>query len=768
MTIVDNIAWHSGIAFTALEPDFIDKIYERVPADDYRRKSLIPVVFKLLEIFLRVTAQQLCLSDVITDRFKVISIHFVGALHSDRFATASFKSRVTYHQTWKHMLCLLEAEYDVQIDIPAPTEVKFWTWKLCECVKTFNGLALNAQAIRDLTIWIVANANGELRQLHLAKLRDTLGQLFADSYYEVADTYFSGSAGTAVDHINRIADFLAEYPGVTAESLNDELFSISLWENFIRKYISDRIETARIDVITIAWTHDAVDFLFNHLFQSGLATKPSSFPSLPRKKLTKHPRNIFEGENGILYFSKLLTLIPLELTDDEAVQILFKQIRESIRLIDLWAETKRTKIYASYQQRKKWELTGDSRHVLFGNPKLTARENPQRLENISAMLAYWGGYTTREENSSIATFFDSDLKIIARQLGFPTSESLLPFAAILVHEHPDIGQSSLEQLEIFDENHKLTEYFQDDSGWILRCYKKRKGVVYAEKEVPLTPRAKKVIDEILEITDAPRQYMRKHNIPGWRHLFITTGSGFGVPKKLGDFSTDTSDPLRVQNLEREFIDFCRLSAEQAKTLGKTFSLPALRSSLGVLEYIETCSGQRMSDKLGHESYEYRLISHYLPDAIRTFFRTRYVRIMQTGIVVEAMKGSPYLLRASGFSTMAELNRFLNAHVLQFARNRPIKQGLILGDRIQSSEEVEFNRIVFTVSVEVLTVYASIEAAIRQTDREPSGIANYWRAIGGRLISYIEEKRDAEPEHGIMLDTARRQANPKLVEATLYD
>ncbi|WVV47951.1 hypothetical protein THH46_30435 [Pseudomonas sp. NA13] len=72
----------------------------------------------------------------------------------------------------------------------------------------------------------------------------------------------------------------------------------------------------------------------------------------------------------------------------------------------------------------------------------------------------------------------------------------------------------------------------------------------------------------------------------------------------------------------------------------------------------------MSEALGHKSFDPSLLARYLPAPIWDFFQDRWIRIFQAGIIIEAMDGSPYKLKASGFDTLEQVEEFLLNHSIQ--------------------------------------------------------------------------------------------------------
>lgn len=330
--------------------------------------------------------------------------------------------------------------------------------------------------------------------------------------------------------------------------------------------------------------------------------------------------------------------------------------------------------------------------------------------------------------------------------------------AILVHEHPEITPSFLEKLELFDSHGKLKCLVTEDFGYSLVGVKMRKGPQLAEQHIALSSRAAEIVLQVIAITEAPRKYLKERNSKDWRYLFLSTGLGFGTPARIIKIYQNVSDPQQLNAFAAKISLHANIEPAEATDLASRFSLPALRATMGVLDYVENCSGPKMAAKLGHAEYNERLLARYLPAAIRAFLQSRYIRIMQTGMIVEAMKGSVHLLEAASFSTNEELNAFLSNHAVSFPSNRPSERLLQLDSDIEVENDESLERVIFEINLAVLTIYTSLEKAFQDHPELTNSTARYWNLIGTKLMSFIEEKKDSEPAHMEMLIEARSRAN----------
>ncbi len=210
-------------------------------------------------------------------------------------------------------------------------------------------------------------------------------------------------------------------------------------------------------------------------------------------------------------------------------------------------------------------------------------------------------------------------------------------------------------------------------------------------------------------------------------------------------------------MEREFkfdLENMGMPDHVGDRLSRVFTLTRLRGSVAVAEYLKTTSVARMAKSLGHKEYKKNLIDHYLPEPIRQFFEERWVRIFQSGIICEAMKGSPFMLEASGFESMVEVDTFLRNHVISFPK---------IVDRQPHTIEEKKGEVIFGLNDEVLRLMVSIA----QYDNQKLGImtelAQYWSKVANKLINFIKSDACKRPDIKAMLERVNTIVEPKDVK-----
>lgn len=468
------------------------------------------------------------------------------------------------------------------------------------------------------------------------------------------------------------------------------------------------------------------------------------------------------GEDGVIVHEKLITPIPLHLTDEEAIEIIFSRIRTDISIVKSWALEQSSKIINSVRQRK--ELAKSGIPIDSGMSRKTiAQVGPK---NICATFERDG--FQREVEYVLTRFGHDSFKKIADLLGLPTAYSLHPYQFLLVSEHPEITPGFFHKFQLQDDNEDYIGYVKSDSGAKLIGYKDRKGKKLSEQVIELTPDSQRWIEEIIEITAPLRDALRKMGNPIWKELFITCGQGFSPPASAslpawGRSTLESKAALR-ESLKEQFSPYEKMMPCETLSFLERVSLTTLRASCGVEVYLRSKNVTEMAKALGHASYNTKLLKRYLPDAILSFFQTRWIRIFQRSIICEAMKDSPYLLEATCFESMDELHSFLKNHALKdiphHLRNPENKRH---DEKLPSQD----SRVYISIDVGIMTALLSLEAAVKDADNKQQicGKAKYWAEVSKTVSKEIERGHDTLlKEH---LSTAKAHCNPSLMEKVIY-
>ncbi|MFH1601254.1 MAG: hypothetical protein ABIH12_13505 [Pseudomonadota bacterium] len=591
-----------------------------------------------------------------------------------------------------------------------------------------------------------------------------LGKDFTQRCADALDTWLAGKRVSSIKAFVEFSNFVGSYKGeLSAEKFQDRYWSGEFFNKFAHHYFKEM--KARGNVVrhaARAWTSTFVQQV-KLLVADGAIAAPE--PPVPVARagivVTGAETNVRKSASGTLFKVNCLTDIPLQISDSEAKEILFKDIEDDFAAVLTWAEIEACDLWKRHVDAHALAERGTARSestrgVHTGVLWLTDVANPDWLANCAATYKLHGHSSARQ---AVLFYGSVGVSEVAYALGVPTIGSLLPHGALLVANHPEITSAFLETLELYDRNGRITGFVEADSGKYLIGYKRRRGDQRAEQRVLLNSRTAQIVDQIIELTKPLRTFLKRDGNDLWRYLFLNTGSMATAPKRV-DFSNQSSAIQRWgrAGLTNGLMARAAIAAEVAESLAKRFSLRSLRGSSALRVYIRTGSAQKMSEALGHEIYRPKLLDHYLPPAIQAFFRDRWIRLFQAGMICEALKESRFLLEASGFASMAELDEFLSNHAIRIVPSHllaPTTQPRKGGGKEDRKE------VVFGVSDGILTALISIQKAVETSSSNANGRAVYWAAISQRLVAYIRTLVD-RPDLVSCLEAAESHADASLV------
>lgn len=723
-------------------------------------------LLKLMECYLSITNECLEVRHLNDASFQRLCENFVGALNSEVFVRLSAQQRYNYSRTFIHGINSSPniTRLDVPLSSIGPTE------NIAALKLRFEQIKFDEEQVWLWGGWPSTNRVGRKTWFRLYPVYQRLGREFTQRLYEISDSYYSGRRASRVVGLSELARFIGQYSQeLDASQFRNANFVGIFLREFFSFYIQDGINSkVQIDTLVTNWRNEFLFFAQDYLIKSGLFAEP--FGALPQPtpvRNKEHKTHIANTADGVKVKTKLLTHIPLHLTDIEAIELLFKRIQHDINIVTSWAENQISYTWQRLQRRKSLGKTGRVRHIgsiggrdSRGMRYLVNRDNPKHLANAAASFRYYG-YVTKDD-VPVQNIFPQPLAVTARELALPTVRSLLPFLALLVVKHPILTPSFLENLELYDRNGRRTGLVKSDAGYKLCGFKFRKGPQTAQQFISLTPQTAYLVLQIIALTAPLRRYLKMKGDDSWRYLLLTSGSAFGYPARIKRIASDTSIAHRVEQTAMELSPLMSGNYDQALALARKMSLPALRASVGVLTYIETKSLNKMAEVLGHEDCSTRLLARYLPPAILEFFQERWIRIFQTGLIVEALKDSPFLLEASSFSTLRELDQFMKVHVLKLPLASPPETSLTA-----PQSPSKYSEIAIGINPSILTCLIDIQTAVKNATEPVSGLAKYWAAMTGAIINYIEGDQSGRDDLKEHLATARTNSNPGAILPLIY-
>ena len=652
---------------------------------------------------------------------------------------------------------------EVKPYIPFTVNRSLWRPEFVELTNHLQLGSFDPTAVEFWKGWDATNAAGRRSYLSLWRFWRKFGPEKTRELHAAIRQYQSTTRGWGINSIvSEFTEFVYHIDGIALNDSSDVGRSITdfFHEHFHKKHRSGK----KISNLILDWRRFA-QFLNNHVLGKSWASAVPAVPQPPIKRQDGSRSGIRRTEGGSVVKVTLLTQIPLHVTDSKALDLLFVQIEREVDAVHSWAKYEVAKARLRMDNRISIAPTGTvmelaAAGINTGARYRLSRECPEHLAHAAA---------TFEQNKfnhlltpyAANRFYPQPTSKTAWDLGLPTPQLLLAYATLLVRQHPKITPAFLSELSLFDESGKQVGLVKLDAGWYLRGLKRRRGVNLAEQEILLTPSSLQVVLDLIELTRPLRTWMREQGDPEWRHLFLCVASmGCSPSKWSADHEASRNNEWlsqRFQKLAASNVDdpsIAWLSDPTASLeFAQRFSLRRLRASAGVLVYLETGSVEAMAAALGHAKWSPQLLDRYLPRPVQEFFVDRWIRLFQNGLLCEALKESPFILEVTDFTTMEELDEFLEHHALKKIPHHLENPGFS-----KMQEKQGHSSVLFGIEPGILAVLMSLEVAVRTSIRPVCGRAVRWARISQRLVRHLEVQTE-QPEFHAILAKARRQIDP---------
>lgn len=522
---------------------------------------------------------------------------------------------------------------------------------------------------------------------------------------------------------NELIIYMKKEKNIT-EIISDSFLFKKFMLNFCKHYFNEKQKNNRDLTASILSWNKFVDF-FNYIFiESGSFIKPDGgLPKAPNINKPLFKNNIKEA-GGTQYKKKLITDIPLEITDDEALKLLFNKINQDVDIVNIWANEKIDDLYQRALKEKN-----------FTYEILGSKEN------------FYSNFNYKE--NIVNTLYE---------YGIPTKTDLEPFMYMLVNEHPEITESFLLSLKLYDTSNNMFCLRNSDSQTYLIGEKLRKGSNDAEQRILLNEKSKILVEKLLFITKFSRDYLKSVNNIDYKYLFIAGINKAIKPERVTKITTIPESRVDFAGA-KEIIEYFEkkfnLSNKDAKNFVMKMSVTKFRASKAVQVYIKTGDTKKMSEALGHKKYKPELLNSYLPEPIQNFFQTRWIRLFQKGIICEAMKDSKYLLKSSNFKNMEELDIFLKNHALKNIPDEAV------------NKENKNGEIYIAIDENILIALLSLEKAVTDSMSLVNPKASYWASFTSKLVNEIENNNSYTLFKKV-LNNARTNIDVNLFKEFIYE
>jgi hypothetical protein len=766
--MINTSGSNSEFPITAIDSAVLTHFYKASESTSYVDKRTFPTIFRMLECFLQVTEQRLDATTLKSPAFAVICTTYIGALYSPTFIELSQSRRYCLARAFLALTTKLTEMFNT-FPIPAiDISVSKSNPDVLLYVAQFERLHLNKEKLWLWEGWPCTNSIGRVYWAPLLPIYERLGRSFTEKFYLACNEYVRTRNVTGVPCLKELAKFINQYTiQYDEKDLLRSEFIGPFWRAFLNFYFINGYADGKGSSpysLSSVYRNNFITFVESYLVSSGLFAEPwGEMPQPPIKSVAGANTNVRLNKEGYLVKEKLLTDIPLEFNDEVALQLLFKQIQLDVDIATQWATFETEDIWRRYQNRIQIAAEGQivkigRSSILNGKKWLIDRNNPDHLKNAAKTLTHHLHIV-----ELAIQILPTPISQTAHELGLPITGALLPHCTILVVNHPEITPSYLSNLELFDKNGKQIGFVVKDGHCQLVGYKKRKGSERAQQIITLNSNTSEIVQQMITLTSSIREYLRLKNDDNWRYLILSCKRGFSYPVRSQNLAKETSSLEGKKKITSSLEKTSKLDFDQRVKYANRFSLTALRASCGVLVYLKTRSIQEMSKALGHTNVDSDLIHRYLPEPILAFFQERWIRIFQAAILVEALKDSKYIISASGFTNIHELDTFLKTHALKL----PLNESGLENKTLNLPENNRQNEIVFGINRTTLTVMMSLQLAVQSTNKTIHEKAMYWYQLSKYLINHIESLETYRSDFQMYLNYARLHADPKTMESLIY-
>lgn len=389
--------------------------------------------------------------------------------------------------------------------------------------------------------------------------------------------------------------------------------------------------------------------------------------------------------DGKIVKDKLITHIPLEITDDKALYLIKEKLNQDIDIVKNWA--------------------------VFN---LKEFDNSKDLNKI------------------------------------PTRKELYSIFILLTMENPAITESFLSTLT------NQNSYIKTDNNHYLVGQKPRRGNELAEQKIQLGSISVNIIEKYLEWIN---------NVKKTNDSFFIYKGKEGI-RYMTELKSKSLYNQGMRESLKSYLIKMKLTNEHIENIVKNSYFSKIRATMAIKVYFETENTTKMSQALGHHTYNAKLLSHYLPQSILDFYQQRWIKIFQKGLICEALKNSDLLLKASNFKSIEDLDLFLRNHML---KNLPDNLNDLFYDNDTNQNKKNSDSIFISINKENLAALFSLQNAVNQSDKKTliSEKAFFWHNFSEHLEKEILNNREYKEFKKILYE-AKEKSNFIKFNEVIYE
>lgn len=400
--IIRRLESYGDYPFEAIEPSALLLLEEANATLAFEQKKQFEVLKRSLECFLQITDQRLSSITIGRPEFSDTYRSFVGALNSERFVDRPLSWRYTMTRAMNALVIALRVVKKAPKIHTLSVKSNALTTDIKSCVLEFDSLVLNEESVWCWRGWVSYNKSGNPIFLPLYPVYKRLGRDFTDRFFAVCNGFLTARRQSHFSCLKPLAKFIGLYEKQFGPSdFCDPQFTTDFWRDFFSFYLVTGYangDGSKVSTLVSEWRKNLTHFVSEYLQPSGLFAEPwGQFPSPEPKYVSGARTYVRTTSEGHDVKTKLLTDIPLHVSDEEALELLFHRIEADVNVFANWAEWAAKSIWSRYQRRRELETKGTAREIqkkgIWHCGDLiwkTGRKNPEHLTNAAATLAHHG------------------------------------------------------------------------------------------------------------------------------------------------------------------------------------------------------------------------------------------------------------------------------------------------------------------------------------------------------------------------------------------
>ncbi|MFP7708268.1 hypothetical protein AB6F04_001290 [Vibrio cyclitrophicus] len=717
-------------------------------------KSVLSVYLAFVDIAVRRTSSPYSALDIRNSNKKLEEHYslYVGFIYS-QYNFSDSRTPYNYCLALKKAFRVIFAGSDVSIKDIKLKSRETLTDDVLSCISQYKSHCISNELVEYYSGWKCKSKEGKEIHLHLANVFDNFGSDFTESINvslsNYARTLKSKTAVSAISLLIIILNVFAEicdnYEDLkyALKAENSTKFMLNVYHVLIAKTLQN---ANSVESFINEWKGHYIPHFTKCFIDAGLFEEPNTPLIVPNFKSPKSNTLTISigGKFSSMEKERVFADIPLEIKDEEALSIIEKRLKCDLEHICISFQN----VVDEIKLRHKRNLD----HIADGEIKIfpsTGKAFPIGLKNyLDNTVATFHHYGYGGPCSNYATFLGekSNTLQLIKELNIPTLNTLMAFASLLVIEHPKITPSWLQEWELFDKNGNQVGLKKAGKQWVAVSFKNRRGVNLAQQEVHLTGYSKRIVDGLIEHTKFTRDALKNAGDSNWRYVMLH--ANLTRPIRAEELNAS----IRKSNGFHKYLIFDSfnksgeliLTKDKAEELAPIVTLRNIRKSRGLQIYIETKSIKAVAEALGHKEATISTLNSYLPEPLMDYFNSRWVRIFQNAIMFEALKDSPYLIKALNFSEES-LNEFLNNHRLGELPALLEKANNSIEVEENQNEIEQLDELVYTLSTPLFQVLIAIQNIVESSSNEEVfiPIIENWYEAAKFILSQFNLKNKAK-------------------------